>query len=125
MYPDGISRSCFLPELYDLRYYTIPACPEQEKAVCFAVPCFAAGRFMDGVMDGIQAKLLGFLGQVGLALGGAVLGFHTDFQVFLGAGGDDLAQEFREPGGVIRFLKRSGLPVFGYSRQYVFKRITA
>ena len=63
---------------------------------------FVAGHFVHGVVDGVQAEFLGLLGQVGLALGGAVLGFHADAQVFLGAGGENLAQEFREPGGVIR-----------------------
>ena len=86
---------------------------------------FVACHFMHGVMDGVQAQLLGFLGQVGLALGGAVLGIHADAQVFLRAGGDDLAQQFRELGGVLGFLERGGLPVLGYSGQYVFKRIIA
>ena len=80
------------------------------------MPRFIAGHFMHGVMDGVQAELLGFLGQVGLALGGAVLGFHADAQVFLRAGGNDLAQQLREPGGVIRFLERGGLPVFRLQR---------
>ena len=68
---------------------------------------------MDCVMDGVQTEFLGFLCQVGLALGGAVFGFHADAEVFLGVGGDDFTQEFREPSGVIRFFKSGGLPVFG------------
>ena len=71
------------------------------------MPRFVAGHFMHGVMNSVQAELLGFLGQVGLALGGAVFGFHADAEVFLGAGGNDLAQQFRELRGVLRFFKSS------------------
>ena len=60
--------------------------PIQQAFEGFAVPRFVAGHFMHGVMDGVQAEFLGFLGQVGLSLGGAVFGFHADAQVFLGAG---------------------------------------
>ena len=86
--------------------------PFQQALEGFAVTSLVPCHFMDCVMNSVQAEFLGFLGQVGLALGGAVLGFHADLQVFLGAGGDDFAQEFRKPGGVIGFLKRGGLPVF-------------
>ena len=86
--------------------------PFQQALEGFAVAGFVAGHFMDRVMDGVQAELLGLLGQVGLALGGAILGFHADAQVFLGAGGDDLAQELRELGGVLGFFECGGLPVF-------------
>ena len=79
--------------------------PVQQALEGFSMPGFVAGHLMDRVVDGIEAELLGFLGQVGLALGGAVFGFHADAQVFLGAGGDDLAQEFGEPGGMIRFFE--------------------
>ena len=94
-------------------YTSLPEIPLQQACESLAMPGFVAGHFMHGVMDGVQAQLLGLLGQVGLALGGAVLGFHTDAQVFLRAGGDNLAQQLGELGSVLRFFKSGGLPVFG------------
>ena len=37
-----------------------------------AVSGFVAGHFMHGVMDGVEVELLGELGELGLAGGGAV-----------------------------------------------------
>ena len=91
----------------------LPEIPLQQTLEGLAVAGFIAGHFMHGVVDGIQAELLGLLGQVGLALGGAVFSFHADAQVFLGAGGNHLAQQLGELRGVLGFLKRGGLPVFG------------
>ena len=46
--------------------------PLQQSLKALSVPGFVPGHFVDGVMDGVQAQLLGLLGQVGAALGGAV-----------------------------------------------------
>ena len=40
-----------------------------------------AGHLMDGVVDGVQTQLLGLLGQLEFAGGGAVLGLDAQLQV--------------------------------------------
>ena len=44
------------------------------------------GHFVDGVVDGVQAVLLGAGGQVKLALGGAELAVNAPCQIVLGGG---------------------------------------
>ena len=45
----------------------------QQTLQCLAVASLVAGHLVDGVVDGVQAVLLGADGQVGLALSGTVL----------------------------------------------------
>jgi len=66
---------------------------------------------MDGVVDGVQVVLLGQLGQLKLAHGGAVLGIHTHLQVLLGGVGQHLAQQLGELGGVLSLLQSGLLPI--------------
>ena len=76
---------------------------------------FVLGHFMDGVMDGVQAVLLGTGGQVKLALGGAELAVNTPCQIVLGGGLhvglQILAQDLGELGGMLGFLVGGLLPV--------------
>ena len=65
-------------------------------------------------MDGIQALLLGHLRQLGLAVGGAVLGLYAHLKVLLGAVGDHLAQHLGKLGGVLGLLIGGLLPVEAY-----------
>ena len=73
------------------------------------------GHLVDGVVDGVQAVLLGAGGQVELALGGAELAVHPPGQVGLGVGLHVglqlLAQELGELGGVLGLLIGGLLPV--------------
>ena len=62
-------------------------------------------------MDGVQAQLLGALGQIHLALGGAELGGHTGLQVGLGGVAQHLAQQLGKLGGVLGLLIGGLLPV--------------
>ena len=76
---------------------------------------FVLRHFMDGVVDGVQAVLLGAGGQVELALGSAELAVHTPGQVLLGGGGhvglQGAAQHLGELGSVLSLLVSSLLPV--------------
>ena len=76
-----------------------------------AVTGLVAGHLVDGVMDGVQVELLGQLGQLGLAGGGAVLGLDAHLEVLLGGVGHDLAEELGELGGVLGLLVGGLLPV--------------
>ena len=58
--------------------------PVQQALQSAAVTGFVLSHLMHGVMNGIQAQLLGLLGQLHLALAGAALGIHTGSQVLLG-----------------------------------------
>ena len=42
-----------------------------------AVSCFVPGHFVNGVVDGVEVVLLGALGEVKLALGGAEFAVDT------------------------------------------------
>ena len=55
-----------------------------------------AGHFMHSVVDGVEVQLLGELGQLGLACGGAVFGFDAHLEVLLGGVGQDLTQQLGE-----------------------------
>ena len=48
-----------------------------------AVSCFVLGHFVDGVVDGVEVVLLGALGEVELALGGAEFAVDTPLEVVL------------------------------------------
>src|SRR5699024_9291398 len=83
----------------------------QQAGESLAVAGLIAGHLMDGVMDSIEVQLLGLLGQVGLALGSAVLGLYAHLQVLLGGVGDHLAQQLGELGGMLGLFIGSLLPV--------------
>ena len=53
----------------------------QQTLEGLAVAGLVAGHLVHGVVNGIQAQLLGLLGQLGLAGGRAVLGVHAHAQV--------------------------------------------
>ena len=80
-----------------------------------AVTGLVTGHFVDGVVDGVQAVLLGAGGQVELALGGAVLALDAPCQILLGGIGhvglQGAAQQLGELGGVLGFLKGGLFPV--------------
>ena len=75
--------------------------PLQQTLEGLTMTGLVTGHLMDGVMDSIQAQLLGLLGDSHLAGGGAVLGLDPHLQVLLGTVGDDLAQQLGELGGVL------------------------
>ena len=54
--------------------FLFPEIPLEQTCEGFAVSGLVAGHFVDGVVDGVEAQLLGALGKGGLAGGGAVLG---------------------------------------------------
>ena len=85
--------------------------PLQQPRKGLAVTGFVAGHLVDGVVDGVEVEGLGALGEVGLAGGGAVFGFHAHLQVLLGGVGQHLTQQLCELGGVIGLLESGGLPV--------------
>ena len=66
---------------------------------------------MDGIVQGVQIILLAELGQIGLAGGGAVFGFHAQLQILLGGIGDHLAQKLGKLRGVLRFLMGGLFPI--------------
>lgn len=89
--------------------------PLQQAFQGLAVTGLVASHFVDGVVDGVQAVLLGAGGQIELALGGAVLALNAPGQVLLGGVGhvglERAAQELGELGGVLGFLKGGLFPV--------------
>ena len=68
----------------------------EQSGESLAMASLVAGHFMHGVMDGVEVQLLGELGKLGLAGGGAVFGFNAHFEVLLGGVGHDFAEEFCE-----------------------------
>ena len=58
----------------------------QQALQSLAVTGLVTGHLMDGVVDGVQAVLLGAGGQVELALGGTELAVNTPCQIVLGGG---------------------------------------
>ena len=75
------------------------------------------GHLMDGVVDGVQVVLLGQLGQLELAHGGAVLSLDAHLQILLGGIGHHVAQQLGELGGVLG-LKNFHLFCFHFSIKY-------
>ena len=76
----------------------------EESCEGFAVARLVASHLVHGVVDGVQTLFLGAFCEVEFALGRAVFGFHSLFEVDLGGGGDHFAYEFGEFGGVLGFL---------------------
>ena len=87
--------------------------PFQQSFERAAMSRFILCHFVHGIVDGVEVQGLGLLGELELAGGGAVFGFHADAEVLGGGGGDDLAQQLGELGGVLGLFERGGLPVFG------------
>ena len=89
--------------------------PLQQALQGLAVTGLVPGHLMDGVVDGVQAVLLGAGGQIELALGGAVLAVHSPLQIVLGGSGhlglQLRAQQLRELGGVLGLFVGGLLPV--------------
>ena len=61
----------------------LPEIPLQQSLEALAVPGFVPTDFMHDVMDGVEVQRLGLLGQVGAALGGAVLGIRAEALISL------------------------------------------
>ena len=78
---------------------------------------YATGHLVDGVVDGVQAVLLGAQSQIHLALGGAELAVHTPGQIVLGGslhvGFQLLAQHLGKLSGVLGLFEGGLLPVQG------------
>ena len=91
--------------------------PLQQALEGLAVTGLVPGHLMHGVVDGVQVQLLGLLGQLELAGGGAVLGVNAHLQVLLGGVGYDLAQQLGKLGGVLG-LKNFHLFCFHFSIKY-------
>ena len=68
-------------------------------------------HLVDGVVDGVEVQLLCHLSQLELAFASAVLGGNASFEVLLGGGKNDLAQQLGKLGGVLRFLVSCLFPV--------------
>ena len=79
----------------------------------FAVTGLIFGHFVDGVMDGIVTEFFGAFGEVKFTGAGTAFGFSTHLQIFLGAGGEDFAEEFGKFGGVFGFFKGVAFVGFG------------
>ena len=73
---------------------------------------FILGHFVDGVVDGVVAELLGAGGDGELAFAGAGFGFVALLEVRLGVP-DDLAEEFGDAGGVVGLLEGVALERVG------------
>ena len=65
-------------------------------------------------MDGVVAEFLRALRESELAFGGTRFGGDAEFEVLLRVGIDDLAEEFRELGGVFGFLEGDALVGLGH-----------
>ena len=66
---------------------------------------FVLGHFVDGVVDGVVAQLLGAGSDGELAFAGTGLGLIALLEVGLGVP-DDLAEEFGDAGGMVGFFQR-------------------
>ena len=75
--------------------------PLQQALECLAVTGLVPGHLVNGVMDSVQAQLLGLLGNGHLAGSGAVLSVYTHLKILLGGVGDNLAQQLGELSGVL------------------------
>ena len=73
---------------------------------------FVFGHFVDGVVDGVVAQLLGAGGDGELAFAGAGFGFVALLEVRLGVP-DDFAEEFGDAGGVVGLLEGVALEGVG------------
>ena len=85
----------------------------QQTLQSLAVASFVASHLVDGVVDGVEVESLGFLGQLGLAGGGAVFGGNAHFEVLLGAVGHNFTEKLGKLGGVLRFFVSGFFPVKG------------
>ena len=79
-----------------------------------AMPGLILAHLMDGVVDGIQVKLLGQRGQLLLAGGRAPLSLSAQLQVLLGGGGNNLAQQLGELGGMLGLFPGIALEGLGH-----------
>ena len=74
-FPHSLSKACLFIGFF------LAEVALQQALERLAVAGLVAGHLVDGVVDGVQVELLGLLGQLELAGGGAVLGVHTHLQV--------------------------------------------
>ena len=64
------------------------------------------GHFMNGIVYRVEIVLLGELGKLKFAGGGAVFSVDAHLKIFLGAVGHDLAEKLGKLGGVLGLFKR-------------------
>ena len=76
LFDNSVSNNAANPGVGDLLEVTL-----QQTLQCLAVTGLVAGHFVDGVVDGIQAVLLGAGSQIELALGCAELAVNAPCQV--------------------------------------------
>ena len=76
-----------------------------------AVTGFVLRHFVNGVVDGVEVGGLGLLRQIELAGAGSVFGGDAELEVGLGGRCHDLAEHFRELGGVLRLFVSGLFPV--------------
>jgi hypothetical protein len=79
--------------------------PGQKTLEAGAVAGLVTGHFVDRIVNGVVALLLGPLGDIGLSGAGAVFRLNPHLQVLFGTGVDNFAQKLGEFGGVFRLLK--------------------
>jgi len=82
-------------------------------------------HLMDGVVDGIQVKLLGQRGQLLLAGGRAPLSLSAQLQVLLGGGGNNLAQQLGELGSMLGLFPGIALEGLGHFGVAIAVSLTA
>ena len=76
-----------------------------------AVAGFVASHLVNGVVNGIEALLFGFLSKLEFAHRCAVLGFNAPLEVLFGGIGDDFTQQLGKLSGVLGLFIGGFLPV--------------
>ena len=82
-------------------------------------------HFMNSVMDSIVTEFLGALCKSKLTLSCSRFGSNAKFQVLLGVGIDDFAQEFCKLGSMFSFFESDALVSFSHFRESFAVRLTA
>jgi hypothetical protein len=92
--------------------FTMLKIPFQQSLKRPAVPRFVFAHLMHGVVYGVKVQLLGLCRNVFFTLCRAVFRHNAHFKILFGGYIDNLAQQFREFGGMFRFFKRDPLVRF-------------
>ena len=73
--------------------------------------CFIASHFMNGVMNCVEVSGFRTFRQIEFTSGCAVFSFYAHFEVFLGAVGNDFAQQFCKFRSMFSFFVSSFFPI--------------